>query len=203
MTATAPRATPGRSTPATDQSVPDRPASILDGLRADELISSCERLRGWAEEEIDAARARYLPRADLIYHAYALLMPTHDRMARVESEFIYRLHCRELLERVASDGDTRLATAAEICCAMLEVCLDAPTHSAGDLAIRVWQAARHLDLDEVDDPRLREARLPRSDTEERERFIRFKYASPTRLLRDMPCSGRHHGAEVDCIYRPF
>jgi hypothetical protein len=76
-----------------------------------------------AEDEISQAMQRHPGHADRIWHSFSLLTPTLDRLA---TEVVYRAHCRELLDRVARGEDTRPATAAECCVALMETSLAAP-----------------------------------------------------------------------------
>lgn len=80
-----------------------------------------------AEEEIAAAQKRHPGTSDRLYHSFMLLVPSHERM---EYEPVYRSHCRELLDRVAAGGDTRIGTAAEVCCALHDVSLATPLRSS-------------------------------------------------------------------------
>ncbi len=57
----------------------------------------------WAEDEITQAQQRHPAKADLQWTTFKLLVPTHDLM---RTEFVYRSHVRELLERVACGEDT-------------------------------------------------------------------------------------------------
>src|SRR5437016_3464821 len=70
----------------------------------------------WAEDEISKAQQRHPECADVLYHAFRLLTPSPIPQQASPAEFVYRSHCRELLERVASGQDTRPATDAEIAC---------------------------------------------------------------------------------------
>lgn len=90
----------------------------------------------WAEEEIEAAQKRHPDAADLLDGSFRLLVPTHGLM---ETEFVYRGHARELLERVAGGQDTRAATWAEILCLCHDVSQVVPFHSAAaGLYFRAW-----------------------------------------------------------------
>ncbi len=53
-----------------------------------------------------------------MYHGFKLLTPSHELMG---TEFVYRSHCRQILDRLAAGQDTRPGTDAEIACA----CADA------------------------------------------------------------------------------
>lgn len=92
----------------------------------------------WAEDEIAKARKRHPGRPEL-WATFELLLPTHDLM---RTEFVYRAHCRELLERVAARKDTRPATDAELALACAGASQLAPlTEAATGLYFRVWSRA--------------------------------------------------------------
>src|SRR5215470_1857302 len=74
-----------------------------DITRAMEGVS---RQMEWAEDEIGQAMQRHPSECDVLYHSFSLLRPTHKLMA---TEFVYRSHCQEILERLITDADTRRA----------------------------------------------------------------------------------------------
>ena len=93
----------------------------------------------WAEDEIEKARKRHRAHSDRIYHSFKLLAPTNERMG---TEFVYRAHCAELLNRVAAGQDTRPGTDAEVCIACAAASLVAPlTETAAGLYARMWLRA--------------------------------------------------------------
>ncbi|MDG4783274.1 hypothetical protein O7614_26800 [Micromonospora sp. WMMD961] len=95
---------------------------------------------GWSEDEIQAAQRRHPDAADRIYHSFILLQPQHDLLMR--SELLYRAHCRELLNRVARNEDTRPGTAAECIAVLRDTSLVGPLNMAGTgLYFRLWRAA--------------------------------------------------------------
>ncbi|WNV83113.1 hypothetical protein [Umezawaea sp. Da 62-37] len=158
-----------------------------------------------AEEEIQAARIRHPRHADRIYHAFPLLVPS-AALERLESEMVYRSHCRELLDRVAAgtDTDTRPGTAAEVCCAMLHTSLLSPlTSAATGLYMRMWQAARFPELPEFTEARHHHEALESTVIDDHEQLARRKLTVADRRLGAIDCPGRHHGDEVDCAYRPI
>jgi hypothetical protein len=71
------------------------------GLARD--LDACFAQIDWAEDEIRRAQHRYRRQSDLLHHSFRLLSPTHDLMS---TEFVYRSHCCELLDRVAARADT-------------------------------------------------------------------------------------------------
>jgi hypothetical protein len=80
------------------------------GAIADLLDSTLDQC-AWADEEIEAAQLRHDERdRGPLWRSFSLLRPTHDRPW---PELVYRTHCRELLDRVATGADTRPATDAE------------------------------------------------------------------------------------------
>jgi hypothetical protein len=92
-----------------------------------------------AEDEICAAQQRHPDAADRIWRSFPLLPPT-DGLAT--NTLVYRAHCRELLDRVAADADTRLGTAAECCWALCEVSQRVPLNTAAaGLYSRMWRLA--------------------------------------------------------------
>jgi hypothetical protein len=156
----------------------------------------------WAEEEIAAASRRYPGRADAIYHAFGVLLP-RDIGPGIGTEFVYRGHVQELLERVAAGADLRPATAAEICLALVETSLRAPMHGpAVGLCFRMWLAAfpdnpltaEHAEH-QVHYEHLHGARI-----DEFEAILRGKLRDPDRQVGDIECAGRHHGQQVACSF---
>lgn len=151
----------------------------------------------WAEDEIAHASQRHPTEADLLFHSFRLLTPTHHLMT---TEFVYRAHCRELLERVIAGQDTRPGTASEICCACCEASQLAPfTSPAAGLYLRMWAAAFP---DKPICPEKHEAYevLESSRIDELETAIRNKLAVPDRELDSIDCMGRHHGESAECRY---
>lgn len=157
------------------------------------------RLIDIAEEEIAAAIERHPYAADDLWHSFKLVQGTHELMS---TEFVYRGHVRELLERVAKGEDTRPGTAAEVCLAFRGANLLAPLNSTGaGLYARMWTLAfpdhpvwegqtghyEALYADRIDDG---------------EREVRGKLTRPDRHLSGVTCEGKHHGADVDCKYAP-
>jgi hypothetical protein len=82
----------------------------------------------WAEDEIAQAQRRHPARADLLRTTFRLLVPIQDLM---RTEFVYRSHCRELLERVVRGDDTRPGTSAELAIACCHSSLMAPLNTVG------------------------------------------------------------------------
>jgi hypothetical protein len=85
-----------------------------------------------AEEEIEAAQKEHGepigPGDGPIWNSFLLLRPTHPCM---EQEFIYRAHCRELLDRRAKGEDTRPGMSVEVVLGLSEASKHAPLTSSG------------------------------------------------------------------------
>lgn len=94
----------------------------------------------WAEEEIEAAYGRHPESAaNRLHRSFLLLRPVFELMS---TEFVYRSHCREILDRVAVGKDTRPGTAAECCIALSAVSMVVPLNtSAAGLYARMWKLA--------------------------------------------------------------
>lgn len=152
----------------------------------------------WGEDEINKATQRHPHAVDTLYHSFPLLRGTSDRMS---TEFVYRAHARELLDRVAPGGDTRPGTAAEVCCAMLQASLLAPLRSSAmGLYMRMWQAAGFPEIDGFAEGSRHHEALEASTIDDHERLARHKLAVPDRRLGTIECSGLHHGDRVACTY---
>ena len=153
----------------------------------------------WAEEEIESARKSNPGMADTLYHSFSLLRPSSELLS---TEFVYRSHAAELLERVAGDGDTRLGTASEVCCLLCAISQVAPLSSAASgLYCRMWAMAF------PDKPMFWESgthheALEGSRIDDLESVARRKAAVGDRTLTDITCAGWHHGEEVACRYAP-
>ncbi|WP_329431292.1 hypothetical protein OG339_47865 (plasmid) [Streptosporangium sp. NBC_01495] len=151
----------------------------------------------WAEEEIANAMRRHPTEADTLFHCFVLLKPTSDRM---DTEFVYRSHCRELLNRAAAGEDTRPGTAVEVCCACSDSNKLGPfTSPAAGLYMRVWAqafpdkpmfAGRHEHHEALEGSRI----------DDLEKGLRGKLAVKDRRLGTIECDGRHHGEPVRCRY---
>jgi hypothetical protein len=156
----------------------------------------------WAEEEIKAARRRHPWRADIIHHAFSVLAP-RDIGPGMGTEFVYRGHVRELLERVAASADLHPATAAEICLALVETSLQAPMHGpAAGLYFRMWLAAfpDNTLTAEHTEHQVHYEHLHGSRIDELEADLRHKLRDPDRQLDDITCAGQHHGKPVTCMF---
>lgn len=152
----------------------------------------------WAEDEIAQAQHRHRDRADLLYHAFGLLRPT---AALVRTEWVYRAHCRELLDRLAAGRDTRPATAAELASLCSRISQTVPLSTP---AVTVYlRATARLPghpgppgLDPGAYEHVAGAEADRLQGEARARLLR-----PERRLTDITCGGTHHGnPRPDCPY---
>jgi hypothetical protein len=115
------------------------------------------------------------------------------------TEYVYRAHCRELLERVAAGADTRPGTAAEMCCTCHDMSQIAPSTSpAAGLYGRMWAQA-FPDRPQFHDQQHHEA-LEGPAIDYLETLLRRKLTVHDRRLGDIDCGGRHHGKPVACTY---
>lgn len=147
----------------------------------DELIGQLDplmRTLAWAEDEIEAAQRRHPSAADRIWHSFGLLAPTHPLM---RTEFVYRSHCRELLDRAAGGKDTRPGTAVECCIALSITSLAAPLRSSAvGLYARMWSFAQ-LPPVELTDRRAHYEALDGSLIDEHEAWLRKKLRQAWRV----------------------
>ena len=140
----------------------------------------------WAEEEIEAAQRLHPAQAGLLWTTFRLLVPTHDLM---RTEFVYRSHCRELLERVARGQDTRPGTGAEVAIACCQTSLLAPLSTAGSgLYLRVWAKAfpDHPVMDDAGERLAHHEALKGEVIDEHEAVMRRKLSQPWRRLDAAP-----------------
>ncbi|GLX06704.1 hypothetical protein Misp03_36310 [Microbispora sp. NBRC 16548] len=151
----------------------------------------------WAENEIAAGIRRHPASADLLFHSFTLLRPTSRHMA---TEFVYRAHCRELLDRAATGQDTRFGTAVEVCCACCDSSQLAPlTSPAAGLYLRMWGMA-FPGLPMFADSHGHHEALEGTQIDELETKLRRKLTVKERRLATIECSGLHHGKRVQCKY---
>ncbi len=176
----------------------DQRLAALDQLlgpgTASQLDTVMDQL-SWAEDEITRARHRHPGRADLLHHAFSLLTPSHELM---RTEFVYRSHCAEILERVAAGTDTRPGTAAEVCAVCHDASQIAPlTTTAFGLYARTWQRAFPDKPIFTSQAEHYEA-LRGSQITDLETQTRAKLAQTSRRLTAIDCPGTHHGQSVTC-----
>jgi len=142
----------------------------------DAAMSSMEIAEGLIEE----LSQKHPERADLIWHSFSLLLPTHSLMHK--TDMIYRSHCREILQRVIDGADTRPGTAAECCIVCCETSQIAPLTVAGvGTYMRMWQAAGLPDTGAGVSAEHHEA-IRGSAIDEHERMMRRKLSQPWREL---------------------
>lgn len=181
------------------QHKPDRIASINDILQSvtDDLGGIFKQME-WAEDEIAQASQRYPAQADTLFHSFRLLTPNHDLMT---TAFVYRAHCRELLERVVAGRDTRPGTAVEICCACCDSSQLAPlTSPAVGLYHRMWVAAFPDQPNFFAEIQQAHEVLEGATIDAHEATMRRKLGVQDRTLGVIDCDGRHHGEHVQCRY---
>lgn len=190
-----------RTAAPTDAALPSADLqALIDGILADTAPTFAAM--DWADQEITAARRRHPGHGDALYHAFQILLP-RDIGPGMGTEFVYRGHARELLERVAAGSDLRPATAAEISLALVETSLRAPMHGpAAGLYFRMWQLAfpdnaltrehaeHQVHYEHLHGPRI----------DELEADLRRKLRDPDRHVGVINCAGRHHGQPVDCAF---
>lgn len=202
-----PASTPNRGAqlePVPDQVVAAEPDDI-EHLLATLEKSMCEPLTQLttADSMIDAAVRSNPDHADVLWHSLRLLRPTSPRMT---TDFVYRAHVRELLDRVIAEQDPRPGTAAELCALLAEASQLAPLRTAAfGLYTRMWQQAfADTGLDHVmPDPAPYEA-VAGSRIDDLESTARAAIGRQMtwRQLTGITCDGSHHGVEVTCRFRP-
>lgn len=130
----------------------------------------------WADQEIQAAISRHPEHAGRLERSFLLLRP-NTCLERMNSKTVYQAHCREILDRVAAGEDTRLGTAAEICCAMAETSLRTPiTSEAAGLYMRMWRAAGLPDVADIREAARHHEALEPSRIDDCEQEARWKLA---------------------------
>ncbi|MCK9877856.1 hypothetical protein MXD59_19090 [Frankia sp. Ag45/Mut15] len=176
-----------------DTDIPPELAQLIPrGGVADALVQA-----QWAEEEIEAAGKRHPGQQDLLFHSFTLLVPTLTRMA---TEFVYRSHCREILERVVRGEDTGRGTAAEVCCLCADISRTVPlTSPAAGLYFRMWAIAfpgRPI----AEDRRMHHEALDGSRIDDFENLARARLSVAGRRIGSFECTGKHHGQRVSCRF---
>ena len=188
------------TTPGSRRSDTADPAALFAAIEAE--TGSLFAAMDWADDEIAAAVRRHPAQADLLYHAFGVLMP-RDIGPGMTTEFVYRGHVRELLDRIAAGTDLCPATAAEICLTLAQVSQQAPMHGSGaGLYFRMWLAAfpEHLVTADQADNQSHYEHLYGPQIDELQATMRRKAADPDRQLSDIECEGRHHGRSVSCRF---
>lgn len=158
-------------------------------------------LAEWADDEIGHAVKDHPEAENDLFHSFKLMRPTLTADAW-KTEFVFRSHCRELLDRIARGEDTRPGTAAECCLAMSRVSMEVPLHgAAAGFYLRMWKLAfpGHVVDDEIT---VHHEALYSGQMDDHERIIRRKLRQPKRHLGalDITCDGMHWGQKVACKY---
>ncbi|MBF6100461.1 hypothetical protein IU510_20595 [Nocardia cyriacigeorgica] len=152
----------------------------------------------WAEDEIGRAQRRHRQHRDVLHHCFGLLKPTHGLMSR---EFVYRSHCRELLDRVAGGSDTTVATAAEVALSLVHASLATPLNTvAFGLYVRMWKIAGFPALDALGSVEVHYEAIAASEIDDLENWTRTKLAVRDRTLTGIVCHGRHHDTTARCRF---
>lgn len=100
---------------------------LLPPAMAD-TITTAFTVMDWAQDEIEAARARHGEYVKgPLWHAFMAVKVTEPHMFE---EIIYRVHAREILDRIATGKDVRPGTDAEMIAALRLASLTAPLSSA-------------------------------------------------------------------------
>jgi hypothetical protein len=110
------------------------------GIAGGAITNTLEQAE-WAQEEIEKAQRRHGEegRDGPIWNSFLRL---HDRRGIMQSEVVYRAHCRELIERVVVGGDLTDPTAVEMMVPIMEASLRAPLDSAATgLYLRLFARA--------------------------------------------------------------
>ena len=180
----------------TDSGVAALAATLIDDL------SSAFASIDWAEDEITRAIRCHPGHADALYHSFGLIRP-RDIGPGMGSEFVYRSHASELLDRIAAGADTRPATAAELCLVCCEASLRTPLHGpTAGVYFRMWLRAfpdKPITPGQAGE-QVHYEKLYGTQIDDLERTLRQKAADPNRQLRDIDCPGKHHGTRVACRY---
>lgn len=157
---------------------------------------------GWREDEIVTAIGRHPEAENDLWHSNRIVLPG-ILSAAWGTEFVFRGHAREILERVAAGEDTRPGTAAECCIAMSAVSMAVPLHgAAAGFYLRMWRQAfpGHLAFDAELADHYEVAHGPGMDRHER--YVRRRLRVPGRRLDParIECDGEHRGKPVSCKY---
>jgi hypothetical protein len=174
----------------------NRTNASLDAARAilggplTSILDGAFRKMEIAEEEIAKAKRRSPEHAERLHRAFLLLCPSEALASAAER--LYRLHCRELLARVAAGDDTRTATNAELASVLSVLSLAAPLdRSATLLYWRIFGALLPKEAEELRagiGPVAADA-YDETCAKDLERTLRKKLTTLTRVLEvDRPAS---------------
>jgi hypothetical protein len=159
----------------------------------------------WGEDEIAQAQARHPQHADLLFHAWRIILPPS---VFPYTEFVWRGHMRELLERVAAGEDTRTGTWAEVCMVCRGAAEMAPlTHAATGTYFRAWHNAfpGNPVWDTMAEEVAHGVKWNDHEITEIGRDVRAKIGRRMpgrRIPRDTVCDGLHLGQLTDCRFIP-
>ncbi len=155
----------------------------------------------WAEDEISRGQQRHPDVADVLHHSFSLLTATQERMA---TEFVYRAHARELIERVATGVATKPGTSVEVALSLMQASLVTPLNTtAFGLYLRMWRQAGLPDLGgPIEDLDGHYEAINASGIDDFEAIARRKLTKPSRVLTLVACEGRHLGEPADCRFAP-
>ncbi|MFD3427410.1 hypothetical protein [Nocardia fluminea] len=163
------------------------------------IVTTTLTQQDWAEDEIRRAQQRHPDVADVLHHSFSLLTATHERMT---TEFIYRAHARELIERVATGVLTKPGTSVEVVLLLMRASLVTPLNTtAFGLYLRMWRRAGLPDLGgPIEDLDGHYEAINASGIDDFEAIARRKLAKPSRVLTLVVCEGRHLGEPADCRF---
>lgn len=164
-----------------------------------ETLTTTLTQQDWAEDEIRRAQQQHPDVADVLHHSFSLLTATHERMT---TEFIYRAHARELIERVAAGVSTKPGTSVEVVLLLMRASLVTPLNTtAFGLYLRMWRRAGLPDLGgPIEDLDGHYEAINASGIDDFEAISRRKLAKPARVLTLVACAGRHLGEPADCRF---
>ncbi len=173
----------------------------LIGPEFTKAVTTTLTQQDWAEDEISRGQQRHPDVADVLHHSFSLLTATHERMT---TEFIYRAHARELIERVATGVSTKPGTSVEVALSLMRASLVTPLNTtAFGLYLRMWRQAGLPDLGgPIAGLDGHYEAINASGIDEFEAIARRKLAKPSRVLTLVACEGRHLGEPADCRFAP-
>jgi hypothetical protein len=159
-----------------------------------EFTADFEEAFGWiaiADAEVRRAQGRHPGQADLVYHAWPILIRPYWLPS---VGFIYAGHIRELLDRVAAGQDTRPGTAAEIAAGLARILNLKFPHALAGLYHRMWVAAfpDNLLYEGQDRAAAWYEQDAGSEMDVHEAELRRRLRQPRRCLPDdITCDGGH------------
>ncbi|MFD8101121.1 hypothetical protein ACFV24_16405 [Nocardia fluminea] len=173
----------------------------IAGPEVTKTLTTTLTQQDWAEDEISRAQQRHPDVADVLHHSFSLLTATEERMS---TEFIYRAHARELIERVATGVLTKPGTSVEVVLLLMRASLVTPLNTtAFGLYLRMWRRAGLPDLGgPIAGLDGHYEAINASGIDDFEAIARRKLAKPSRVLTLVTCEGRHLGEPADCRFAP-